>query len=76
MGTDLATPLGTFDLTGVHNPSTGGITLVPGLWQEPAPAVFTFFIDGTFDPGSGAFEGDQRTNTGVCPSGTWHTTIQ
>lgn len=73
---ELATPLGSFIFTGVHNPSTGGITLVPGLWDNPNHNTATFFIDGTFDPDTGEFDGDQRTNTAVCPPGLWQTTIE
>jgi hypothetical protein len=69
---DLATPLGSFAVSGVHNPSTGGITLAPGLWSDPVPAILTFFVEGTYDPQTGAFDGDQRTNVAVCPPGQWH----
>lgn len=72
----LATPIGAFTITGVHNPSTGGITLVPGLWIDDQGAVLAFYIDGTYDPGTGSFNGDQWTNTAACPTGTWKTTIQ
>ena len=75
--TGLDMPLGTFAVTGVHNPSTGGLTLVPGLWINPAGSEpLTFFIDGSYDASSGAFEGDQRTNVNACPLGTWKATIQ
>jgi hypothetical protein len=69
-------PLGTFSITGVHNPSTGGITLVPGLWEEWFDSKLTFFIDGTFAPESGEFTGDSRVNTGVCADGTWLTMLK
>lgn len=72
----LDTPIGAFTITGVHNPSTGGITLVPGLWIDDQGAVLAFYIDGTFDPGTGSFTGDQWTNTAACPTGTWKTTLQ
>lgn len=72
----LDAPVGTFTITGVHNPSTGGITLVPGLWIDDQGAVLAFYIDGTYDPGTGSFNGDQWTNTAACPTGTWKTTIQ
>lgn len=72
----LDTPIGAFAITGVHNPSTGGITLVPGLWIDDQGTVLTFYIDGTFDPMTGSFNGDQRTNIAACPTGTWKTSIQ
>lgn len=73
----LDTPLGTFAIDGVHNPSTGGITLVPGLWEpNTTHSVLTFFIDGTYDPDTGEFDGDQRTNTAVCPPDQWQTSIE
>lgn len=74
--TTIDTPLGTFAFTGVFNPSTGGLTLVPGLWDNPTGTTLTFFVDGTYTPGTGAFEGDLRTNTNACPPGTWHAVIQ
>lgn len=69
---DLTDPLGVLEFTGVHNPSTGGITLVPGLWVDPDHTTVSFFIDGTYDPASGAFTGDQLTNVAACPAGTWN----
>lgn len=70
------TPIGAFTITGVHNPSTGGITLVPGLWIDDQGMSLAFYIDGTYDPGTGSFNGDQWTNLAACPTGTWKTTIQ
>lgn len=72
----LDTPIGAFAITGVHNPSTGGITLVPGLWIDDQGTSLAFYIDGTYDPMTGAFNGDQWTNTAACPTGTWKTTLQ
>lgn len=72
----LDTPLGKFEFTGVHNPTTGGITLVPDLWIRPTHTLVTFFVDGLHDPGSGAFTGDQRTNTDACPDDTWSVVIR
>lgn len=72
----LDTPIGAFAITGVHNPSTGGITLVPGLWIDDQGTVLAFYIDGTYDPGTGSFNGDQWTNLAACPLGTWKTTIE
>lgn len=72
----LDTPIGAFRITGVHNPGTGGITLVPGLWIDDQGMSLAFYIDGTYDPNTGSFNGDQWTNTAACPQGTWKTTIQ
>lgn len=74
--TTVDNPLGAFEFTGVHNSTTGGITLVPGLWQDPDHNTLTFFIDGTYDPGSGAFTGDQRTQINACPPGTWNVVVE
>lgn len=70
------TPLGTYAVAGVHNPSTGGITLTPGLWTDFDTSVLTFFVHGSFDPSSGAFDGDQLTNVDACPRGTWQAAIE
>jgi len=72
----LDTPLGAFAFTGVHNPSTGGITLVPGLWLDDQGTVLTFYVDGTYSPGTGSFTGDLGTHTAACPPGTWKSTIE
>jgi len=69
-------PLGTFAITGVHNPSTGGITLVPGLWTFDLGVTGNFYVDGTYDKSTSSFNGDQWTATATCPQGTWKTTIQ
>ena len=68
---DLGMPLGTFEFSGVHNPTTGGITLVPGSWTAGSHSVLTFFVDATHDPGAGTFHGDGRINIGPCPPGLW-----
>ncbi|HMV68982.1 MAG TPA: hypothetical protein PKA64_19190 [Myxococcota bacterium] len=60
----------TFAFTGVHNPSTGGVTLVPGLFETEGRYV-SFFVDATYDPSADTFNGDGRTNTGPCPPGLW-----
>lgn len=58
-----------FAVSGVHNPSTGGLTLVPGTYSQPGEESFlTFFLDGTFDAASGSFVADGRTNQGPCPT--------
>lgn len=69
-------PLGTFDFTGVHNATTGGITLVPGLWTEFNVSAKTFFIHGSYDVGTGAYEGDQLTDVDACPRETWSVVIE
>jgi hypothetical protein len=74
LGVDNA--LGTFAATGVHNPSTGGITLVPGLWIDFNVSVLTFFVHGAHDATTGAFEGDQLTNVDACPRGLWDATVE
>lgn len=74
--TGVDSPLGTFEFTGVHNPSTGGLTLVPGLWRDIVSSALTFFVDGTYDPATAAYTGDQRTNTNACPPATWDAVIE
>ena len=73
--TGLDTPLGTFAYSGVHNPSTGGLTLAPGLWVDSEANTNTFFVNGSYDASSGAFTGDQLTNTAACPPDTWNVTV-
>lgn len=68
---DLDTPLGTFDVSGVHNPTSGGITLVPGVWTSGAHNTLSFFVSGSYDPDTGAFDGDQGTTIAACPPGQW-----
>ena len=74
--TSVSSPLGTLAFTAVHNPSTGGVTLVPGLWVENDSDTLSFFVDGAYDPGTGAFTGDQRTNSNACKDDTWSVTIE
>lgn len=69
------TPLGTFPFDGVHNPSTGGITLAPQPWDAPAPSALNFMVSGRYDPADGSWTGDQLTNTAACPAGTWSVTV-
>lgn len=64
--TALATPLGTFEFTGVHNPTTGGLTIVPGLWIDPNHTTLAFFVDGTYDPDTAMVVGDIRTQINAC----------
>jgi hypothetical protein len=73
---DLTSTIGTFAVTGVHNPSTGGITLVPGLWLETQDSKLTNFVDGTYDSMTKKYDGDQRTNVAACPPATWKTTFE
>lgn len=72
---ELDSPLGTFALDGAHNPTTGGITVAPLEWEEPAPSILTFMVSGSWNPETGAWTGDQLTNTAACPAGTWEATI-
>lgn len=72
----LDTPVGTFAITGVHNPSNGRTTLVPGLWLETDDSKLTNFVDGVYDAGSGAFTGDMRTNVNACPPATWSVIVE
>jgi len=59
----------TFEVTGVHNPSTGGVTLMPGLYTETGGnSYLTFYLDGTFDPAAGSLDGQGRTTLGACPT--------
>ena len=69
--TSLDTPLGTFAVEGVYNPTTGGITLIPGLWEDPDHSIVSYMIDATYDPATGSFNGDQLTNVAVCPADLW-----
>lgn len=71
----VAEPLGAFAVTGVHDPRTGGLTLVPGLWDAPDHATATFLVEGTYDAATGAFTGDQRINVAACPAGLWDTSF-
>ncbi|MCA9518465.1 MAG: hypothetical protein KC635_26200, partial [Myxococcales bacterium] len=69
---DVEHPAGTFAFEGVHDPDTGAITLSPRLWLDAAGTEpLTFFVDGAFDPATGRFDGDMRTNTNACPDDTW-----
>jgi hypothetical protein len=64
----LADGTSTFAFTGVHNPSTGGVTLIPGLYSENVGTFAAFFVEATFDPGDDAMAGEGRINVGSCPS--------
>lgn len=62
----------TFTFTGVHNPSTGGITLVPGLYTVTTDhALKTFFVEATYDPATDRFDGEGRISDGSCPDDYW-----
>lgn len=74
--TDLATPLGTYAMSGVHNPSTGGITLAPGLWVDSQDNKVNTFVDGTYDPATKKYEGDVRSYNNACPVATWKSTFE
>lgn len=74
--TALDTPLGTFGFDGVANASTGALVILPLIWDDPAPSTLTFGIAGRYDAASGAWTGDQLTNTAACPAGTWQVTVE
>ena len=74
--TSVSTPLGDIAFTAVHNPSTGGLTLVPGLWTNSDANTNTFFVDGAYDPSTGVYSGDQRTNTNGCLDDAWSVTVE
>ena len=57
----------TFEFTGVHNPSTGGVTIVPGLFVAPERTFVSFFVEATFDPDADTLDGGMRQNVGTCP---------
>ncbi len=67
----LAESTNTFAFTGVHNPSTGGLTLIPGLYTQTDAAFATFFVEATYDPSADSFSGEGRINVGSCPDGLW-----
>ena len=67
----LAESTNTFAVTGVHNPSTGGVTLIPGLYSETDRTFATFFVEATYDPAADAFAGGGRVNVGPCPTEAW-----
>ena len=69
--TTLAEQAITFRYTGAHNPSTGGITLVPGLYEDTDHTFVSFFVEGAYDPSGDAFTGEVRQNVGSCPEGLW-----
>lgn len=65
----------TFAFEGVHNPSTGGITLTPRLYTDPGLDYLTFFVEGTFDVDSGVYVGELRQNTMSCPEDKWQVSL-
>lgn len=73
---DLASPLGTYEMSGVHNPSTGGITLTPGLWIDYGGAKANSFVDGAYDPVTRRFDGDLLSFDSSCPPATWKSTLE
>ena len=73
----IADGYGTFEVTAVHNPTTGGLTLVPGLYtaSETEENFVAFFVDGTFNATNGSLNGEGRTNVGPCPSAAWNVAL-
>lgn len=61
----------TFAFTGVHNPSTGGVTLVPGLFEDTDHTYAAFFVESTYDPEARTLVGELRQNIGACPAERW-----
>lgn len=61
----------TFAFSGVHNPSTGGITLAPGLYTQTDRTYLGFFVEATYDPATDRFDGGGRTNQGPCDGELW-----
>ncbi|MGB1275334.1 MAG: hypothetical protein ACPG77_06240, partial [Nannocystaceae bacterium] len=62
----------TFEVTGVHNPTTGGLTLSPGLWTQTddvTPAYNTFWWDGVYNANDRILIGDSRNNAPGCIPG-------
>jgi hypothetical protein len=75
-GPSIEEAVGTFTFVGVHNPDTGAITLEPRLWLAPdGDEPLNFFVEGAYDPLSGRFDGNLRTNTNACPTGPWNVEI-
>jgi hypothetical protein len=68
--------IGTFELLGVHNPSTGGVTLVPDLWTATDRNFATFFVDLTHDGADGSLLGDTRINVGGCATDEFDVALQ
>lgn len=68
---DLADPHGTIAFTGVHNPTNGNLTLIPGLYIESVGDrnFATFWFDGVYDPSDRSFVADHRINVGGCVPG-------
>jgi hypothetical protein len=67
----LDTPLGTFEVDGAHNPTTGMIKVAPLLWVEPDHSTKNFGVTGAWDPATGAWGGHVWTDVAACPPGTW-----
>ena len=67
----LAESTNTFEVTGVHNPSTGGITLIPGLYTETDRTYAAFFVETAYEPAEDRMIGEGRVNVESCPSERW-----
>lgn len=60
-----------FVFTGVHNPTTGRVTLVPGLYTASVTSLLTMFVEAAYDPTDDAIRGGGRTNMGPCAVQGW-----
>lgn len=74
---DLDLPVGTFEVEGVHDPTSGGLALVPGRWVERNGdgEYATFFVDVDYDPSHRSLEGDVRNDTGTCQPGLFDVVV-
>ncbi|MFT5681176.1 MAG: hypothetical protein ACI8RZ_002082 [Myxococcota bacterium] len=62
----------TLDFTGVHNPDTGRITLIPGLYTDSSRSYLSFFVEAVHDPDAGTLNGEGRTGSGPCVAEGWN----
>lgn len=67
----LADGSNTFVFTGVHNPTTGRVTLVPGLYTSSVTSLVAMFVEASYDPTDDAIRGGGRTNVGPCAVQAW-----
>ncbi|MCB9764456.1 MAG: hypothetical protein H6739_32075 [Alphaproteobacteria bacterium] len=66
---DLADPCCTHDIYGVHNPTTGGVTLFPTTYTDYFATdtnYSTNWYDLTYDPSDESMVGDVRVTRGGC----------
>ena len=67
--TDLAEPVGTHDLFGVHNPDTGSLTLLPSVWHDDSLEGHNYatnWVDGTYDADQRDIVATTRTTRTIC----------